>query len=139
VPFLDHVLVERVAAWPARYKVQGWQTKAVLRAALKDLVPAPIMTRKKMGFPVPLGQWFRGRFWPLVEEFVLSERARRRGLFNPEAVRRIALEHRSGRAQHGDRLWLLMNLEIWQRVFLDGEDPGFVMPADQSMHRQAAA
>ncbi|HKQ30930.1 MAG TPA: asparagine synthase (glutamine-hydrolyzing), partial [Burkholderiales bacterium] len=110
VPFLDHVLVERVAAMPARYKIQGWQTKAVLRAALKDLVPKPIMTRKKMGFPVPLSQWFRGRFWPLVEEFVLSERALKRGLFRPEALRRIALEHRAGRAQHGDRLWLLVNL-----------------------------
>lgn len=139
VPFLDHVLVERVAALPARYKVQGWKTKAVLREALKDIVPQPIMTRKKMGFPVPLSRWFRGRFWPLVEEFVLGERALRRGLFQPEALRRIALEHRSGKAEHGDRLWLLINLEIWQRIALDGEDRAFVMQQHQLAGRKAAA
>jgi asparagine synthase (glutamine-hydrolysing) len=139
VPFLDHRLVEHVAAIPARYKVRGWQTKAVLRKALKDVVPAPIMTRKKMGFPVPLSHWFRGQFWPLVEEFVLGERAQHRRLFQPETLRRIAFEHRSGTAQHGDRLWLLINLEIWQRIALDGEDPAFVMQKEQLASRKAAA
>jgi asparagine synthase (glutamine-hydrolysing) len=138
VPFLDHRVVERVAAWPARYKVQGWQTKVVLREALKDIVPRPIMTRKKMGFPVPLSRWFRGRFASLVDDFVLGERSLARGLFDPTALRRLAQEHKSGAGQHGDRLWLLINLEIWQRIFLDNEDPAFVMQDDRGV-RQAAA
>jgi asparagine synthase (glutamine-hydrolysing) len=121
VPFLDHVLVEHVVTLPGRYKLRGWQTKAVLREALRDLVPPQILARKKMGFPVPVGRWLRGPFWPLVEEFVLGPRALQRGLFEPPFLRRLAEEHRAGRAEHGDRLWLLANLEIWQRIFLDGE------------------
>jgi asparagine synthase (glutamine-hydrolysing) len=122
VPYLDDALVERVARMPSSLKLAGWQTKAVLRAALRDLVPREILTRGKMGFPVPLGRWLRGDFWPVVEDLVLGPRALGRGLFEPAAVRRLALDHRSGQAEHGDRLWLLLNLELWQRIFLDGED-----------------
>jgi len=129
VPFLDHALVEHVAAMPARFKVRGWQTKLVLREAVRDLIPPAILARPKMGFPVPVGSWLRGRFWPLVEEFVLSPRVLRRGFFHPTALERLAAEHRQGLRDHGDRLWLLVNLELWQRIFLDGEDPGMMLRA----------
>ena len=122
VPYLDHEFVEHVTAIPGRFKLRGWQTKAVLRAALRDLVPREILTRRKMGFPVPVGRWLRGPFWPVVREFVLGPRALHRGLFEPAFLRRLAEEHRTGTAEHGTRLWLLMNLEIWQRIFVDGED-----------------
>jgi asparagine synthase (glutamine-hydrolysing) len=121
VPFLDHEFVEHVVTLPGRYKLRGWETKAVLREALRDLVPPQILTRRKMGFPVPVGRWLRGPFWPMVEEFVLGPRALQRGLFEPSFLRHLGDEHRTGRAEHGDRLWLLANLEIWQRIFLDGE------------------
>jgi asparagine synthase (glutamine-hydrolysing) len=122
VPFLDHGFVEHAAALPSRFKLRGWQTKAVLRAALRGLVPPAILRRRKMGFPVPVGRWFRGEHWPVVEEFVLSPRALARGLFQEPALRQLAEQHRAGQAEHGARLWSLVNLEIWQRVFLDGED-----------------
>src|SRR5690606_19142073 len=73
VPFLDHRLVEMVASIPGRYRLRGMQTKALLRDAVRDIVPAPIMNRKKMGFPVPLGGWLRDEYWSVVEEFVLGE------------------------------------------------------------------
>jgi asparagine synthase (glutamine-hydrolysing) len=123
VPFLDDHLVEHVAALPSRLKVRLWQTKAIFREAVKDLIPAEILTRKKMGFPVPLGRWLREDYWPVVQEFVLGPRAISRGLFDQSALVRMAEEHRSGRARHGDRLWLLVNLEIWQRIFCEGENP----------------
>ena len=129
VPFLDHELVEHAVSMPARFKLRGWQTKAVLRAALQGLVPPAILSRRKMGFPVPVGRWLRGPFWPLVEEFVLGPRSRSRGLFDPASLRRLAEQHRQGAAAHGDRLWLLLNLEVWQRVFIDGEDATAVMNA----------
>src|SRR2546428_655082 len=132
VPFLDHEFVEYVAAMPARLKVRGWRTKVVLREALRGLVPDPILTRRKMGFPVPVGRWLRGPYWPVVEEVVLSPPAIDRGLFHPAVLGRLAEEHREGAWDQGDRLWLLANLEIWQRIFLDGEDPAAVM------HLQAA-
>jgi asparagine synthase (glutamine-hydrolysing) len=82
-----------------------------------------------MGFPVPVGRWLRGPVRPVVEEFVLGPRAIERGLFDPIALRRLADEHWAGVARHDDRLWLLVNLEIWQRIFLDGEDTAAVMRA----------
>jgi asparagine synthase (glutamine-hydrolysing) len=123
VPFLDHTLVDRVAALPASLKLRGRRTKAVLRRAVADVVPPAILTRAKMGFPVPIGRWLRGRFAPVVDDLVLGPRALARGLFDESALRRLVTEHTSGAAEHGERLWLLANLEIWQRVFLDGEEP----------------
>jgi asparagine synthase (glutamine-hydrolysing) len=128
VPYLDHELVEHVVALPGSLKLSGWQTKAVLRAALSGLVPAPILHRRKMGFPTPVGRWFREAFWPVVEEFVLGPRASARGLFDPAALTRLAIEHCAGTAPHGDRLWLLVNLEMWQRIFIDGDDPASMVP-----------
>jgi asparagine synthase (glutamine-hydrolysing) len=104
-----------------------WQTKAIFREAVRDIVPAEILTRKKMGFPVPVGRWLRDDFWPVVQEFVLGPRATARGFFDRASLARMAEEHRSGRARHGDRLWLLVNLEIWQRVLCEGDDPAVVM------------
>jgi asparagine synthase (glutamine-hydrolysing) len=129
VPFLDHGLVEHVLALPARAKLRGLRTKAILRDALSGLVPKQILERPKMGFPVPISRWFRGAYWPVVQELVLSPRARARGLFQPRALEQLAAEHRTGAADHGERLWLLANLEIWQRVFVEREAQATVMEA----------
>jgi asparagine synthase (glutamine-hydrolysing) len=121
VPFLDHPLVEFTARLPERLKLRGSTTKWVLRQAMKDALPPEILSRKKMGFPVPVGAWLRGPFRPLLDEYVLSERALGRGLFRPQAVRALVGEHVAGHANHDERLWALLNLEIWQRIYLDGE------------------
>jgi asparagine synthase (glutamine-hydrolysing) len=92
-----------------------------MRDVVRDLVPEPIMNRGKMGFPVPIGRWLAGPFEGLVDEFVLSARARDRGYFEGSELDRLSREHRGGRIDHADRLWLLINLEIWQRLFVDGE------------------
>src|SRR2546430_2465696 len=92
VPYLDHELVEHVAAIPGRFKLRGWQTKAVLRAAIQDLVPRQILARRKMGFPVPVGRWFRGPYWPAVKELALGPRALEPGPFQPPFPRRFAEE-----------------------------------------------
>jgi asparagine synthase (glutamine-hydrolysing) len=122
VPFLDHRLVEYAASIPVDDKLRGLSTKAVLRDAVGDLVPKEILARSKMGFPVPFGRWLRGGRRDVVDEYVLSPRALRRGLFDTQALRTIVEEHRLGAADHGERLWLLVNLELWQRIFLEGED-----------------
>ena len=122
VPFLDHELVEWVAALPERMKLRGSTTKYILREAMKDVLPKPILSRRKMGFPVPFGSWIRGRFRSLIDELVLSERAAERELFDREYVQRIVNEHMAGEVDHSERLWSLVNFELWQRQFLDGED-----------------
>ncbi|MDX2045125.1 MAG: asparagine synthase (glutamine-hydrolyzing) [Acidobacteriota bacterium] len=121
VPFLDHKLVEFAARLPERMKLRGLTTKYILRQAMADKIPAEILTRKKMGFPVPVGAWLRGQFRPLLDEYVLGARAMERGIFEPDFVRNLVARHEAGE-NHAERLWMLMNFEIWQRRFLDGED-----------------
>jgi asparagine synthase (glutamine-hydrolysing) len=127
VPFLDHEFVDYVAQIPGHYKLRGWRTKMVLREALAELVPPEILSRRKMGFPVPLKHWFRDAYWPLVQDLVLGGRARDRGLFSHKYAARLVEEHRSGVWNHGHRLWLLIGLEIWQRIFIDGEAASSVL------------
>ncbi len=119
VPFLDHKLVEFAAGLPARMKLRGWTTKHVLRRAMRGVLPPEILTRKKMGFPVPVGKWLRGRFRYLLDEYLLSPRAR--GIFNEDFVRELVARHCAGE-EHSERLWALINFEIWQRRFFDGEE-----------------
>jgi asparagine synthase (glutamine-hydrolysing) len=75
-----------------------------------------------MGFPVPLGKWFRGAYAPVLDEYVLSSRAIERGIFKADLVRSLVEQHRRGEANHSERLWSLVNLEMWQRRFIDGEN-----------------
>jgi asparagine synthase (glutamine-hydrolysing) len=124
VPFLDHPLVEYSATLPERMKLRGATTKYVLREAMRDWLPPEILTRRKMGFPVPVGQWFRGRYRSVLDEFVLGDRARARGLFDPATTQRLVEEHQQRLRDHTERLWALVNVEIWHRVFLDGEAAG---------------
>jgi len=122
VPFLDHKLVEFTVRLPERLKLRhGRTTKYVLRRALKGLLPEPILARRKMGFPVPVGQWFRAEFRSVVDEYVLSARARERGIFNHDFVRALVTRHQAGE-NHSERLWALVNFEIWLRRFVDGEE-----------------
>jgi len=128
VPFLDHRLVELLMSIPSRFKLHGLRTKVLLRDAVRDIVPPEVLTRGKMGFPVPISSWLRERFQSLVDDFVLGERALARGYFDADALLRMAGEHRLGKSDHGERLWLLINLEMWQRIFIDGEDPALIYP-----------
>ncbi len=118
VPFLDHKLIEFTAAMPTRMKLRGRTTKYVLRKAMEGTLPDEILSRGKMGFPVPVGKWFRGEFRSVVDEYVLSERALARGIFDAKQVKQLVERHMQGE-NHDERLWALLNLEIWHRRFID--------------------
>jgi asparagine synthase (glutamine-hydrolysing) len=121
VPFLDHPLVEFAARMPENMKVRGMTTKYVLRKIMTGVLPPEILTRRKMGFPVPVGAWLRGPYRHVLDELVLGPRALARGLFDETALRRLVASHTSGEQNHSERLWALINLEIWQRMQFDGE------------------
>ena len=121
VPFLDHKLVEFAARMPEGMKVRGMTTKYVLRRIMTGVLPPEILSRRKMGFPVPIAAWLRGPYRHVLDEFVLGHRARARGLFDEEALKRLVASHVSGEANHSERLWSLINLEMWQRMQFDGE------------------
>ena len=133
VPFLDHKLVEFTSSLPERLKLRRWTTKYVLRQSMKGVLPEQILTRPKMGFPVPIGAWFRGAYTQVLDEYVLSERATQRGIFNAESLRKLVSEHQRGVANHSERLWSLVNLEMWFRRFIDGEVGASFESADEGV------
>ena len=122
VPFLDHQLMEFTARMPDSMKLRGNTTKFVLRKAMEGRLPQPILSRSKMGFPVPIGKWLREEYRTLVNEYVLSERALERKIFEPAGVRDLVERHMRGE-NHDERLWALINFEMWQRRFIDAEVP----------------
>jgi asparagine synthase (glutamine-hydrolysing) len=129
VPFLDHRLVELAYGMPASLNIRGLSGKWVLKEAAFDLLPASIIHRKKLGFPTPWRAWLRGPQFPWIERLLTEPRSAERGLFRPEAVRRLLAEQRAQHRDHTDRLWRLLNLELWCRVFLDGEGSRLAIPA----------
>src|SRR5205814_8766804 len=96
VAFLDHHSVEFPARMPREMKLRGGTTKWILRESMKGILPAEIISRPKMGFPVPVGNWFRGEFKSVVDEYVLSERSLGRGIFDATFLRELVAEHNAG-------------------------------------------
>ncbi len=121
VPFLDHELVEFTASIPAKYSTRGLSGKCILKSAVADLLPESIVNRKKMGFPTPWAYWLAGPQLDDLERLLTGARALQRGLFRGEVVKRVFAEHRTGARDHGNRIWRLLNLELWLRVCVDGE------------------
>jgi len=132
VPFLDHKLVEFTARMPDTMKLRGGTTKFVLRESMKGVLPERILSRSKMGFPVPIGRWFRGPFKSIIDEYVLSDRALARDIFEPDFVKRLVSLHQSGE-DHSERLWALLNFEIWLRQFVDGDQSSAPKDHDQQL------
>jgi len=121
VPFLDHTLVEFGARLPDRMKLRGFRTKWILREAIRGLLPEEILTRPKMGFPVPFADWTRAAWNGVVRDVLLDRTTRERGIVNAAAVERLLDAHRDSVTNGGDAIWALMNLELWYRTFIDGE------------------
>src|SRR5207245_10956926 len=121
VPFLDHVLVEFAARLPDDWKLSGWTTKRILRDAMRGILPASILNRPKMGFPVPFAAWTRGAWNEVARDVLLDRRTRERGIVEPAAVQALLADHAAGRVEGGDGIWSLLNLEVWYRTFIDKE------------------
>ncbi|HUK88789.1 MAG TPA: asparagine synthase (glutamine-hydrolyzing) [Blastocatellia bacterium] len=140
VPFLDHKLVEYACALPDELKLNGLTTKYILREAMQGQLPPEILRRRKMGFPVPLGKWLRGTFTNVLDEYLLSPRFRDRGVFKTSYVSELVLRHRQGE-NHSERLWALLNFEVWMRRFIDADHTGWTCsePAEQAMPAKAIA
>ena len=118
-PFLDHVVMEFAARLPAHLKLRGWQSKYLLKKTFADLLPTENVRRRKMGFGVPIARWLRTSSRELLQDTLLSQRARGRGYFKPERVDHLVQEHIAGRADYSFQLWSLLMLELWQREFVD--------------------
>ena len=133
VPFLDHRLVEFSATIPAKFLIEGLSGKRILKSMAHDLLPEPTIHRKKMGFPTPWDSWLAGPQLHDLEKLLLEPRTQQRGWFKPDAVAALFAQHRARQRDHANRIWRLLNLELWQRIFLDGDLlAGDVLPVDSA-------
>ena len=119
-PLLDHELVEWALRLPDAIGTNRSEGKLVLKALARKYLPASVIDRPKMGFGIPIDDWFAGELQPMARDALLSQRARERGLFNPVEVERLMSDHVSGRELHGYRLWALLCLELWFCEVVDG-------------------
>jgi len=118
-PFLDHHVIEFAASLPQNLKLRRLTSKYLLKKVLRKLLPSENLKRRKMGFGVPVGHWFRGKMQPFLREVLLSEKALRRGLFQPDEVRQLIELHVRGERDYSQQLWTLLMLELWFNRFID--------------------
>jgi asparagine synthase (glutamine-hydrolysing) len=119
VPLLDNNVVDFAARLPAALKIKKGRKKHILKEAAAGLLPADILARRKQGFAVPVGGWFRGDLRAFFSDVLLSAKARERGYFEPRFVERLVREHVTSRRDHTLRLWGLVVFELWHREYLD--------------------
>ena len=120
VPFLDHRIVELAATMEDNLKLRDGEGKYILKKVAESVLPGDIVRRRKMGFPVPLSMWFRER--EDCTKILCEKRTSDRGLFDPKSVQRMIHAHRQGHHDYSYVLWLLLNLEHWIRIFVEGEN-----------------
>jgi asparagine synthase (glutamine-hydrolysing) len=130
VPFLDHVLVEFATRIPREVQIHGLAGKRILKKAVEDLLPHEILYRQKLGFPTPWSGWLSGSRLETIREMLLEPRSLQRGYFRRDAIEKLFAEHRAKHRDNYDRIWRLLNLELWHRVCLEGEPHGEVGGAE---------
>jgi asparagine synthase (glutamine-hydrolysing) len=118
-PLLDHKLIDFVTGIPAGLKLSGFETKYLLKKAVKDLVPSEILNRPKQGFGVPIQEWINQQLRSRVRETLTEPRTRQRGYLNSQYIDVLLDEHERGRRDHSMGLWALFMLELWHRQFVD--------------------
>ena len=119
-PLLDYRVLEFTASLPGSLKVKGFQTKHILKKVAARLVPPSTVYRPKQGFAVPLAAWLRGPLRRSLEVLLGHARFRNRELFDPQAVQSCIDRHMAGE-NHAPKLWALLCLELWFRMFVDGD------------------
>ena len=118
-PFLDHKVIEFAASLPENLKMRRFETKSLLKKVAAKLVPPEVIYRRKMGFGVPIGNWFRGEMKEFVREVLLSEKCLKRGIAKPEMIEKYVKEHTNAERDHAFQIWTLLMLELWFQRFID--------------------
>lgn len=121
-PLLDHHVHEFAATLPDRAKLKGWQSKYLLRALAKRLLPADLLRKPKQGFSIPLDRWLRTDLAGYVREILFDPITRGRGYFHPHVVEKLVEDHVAGPIGYGREIWTLLTIELWHRLYIDGLD-----------------
>ena len=118
-PFLDHPFIEFMARVPCQMKLKGKTLKYLGRVLAKKYLPEALLKRDKQGFGFPLARWLRKDLAAMTRNLLSSSRLSEEGYFQADFVKQLVDEHISGKADHHARIWALLNLEIWFRLFQD--------------------
>jgi asparagine synthase (glutamine-hydrolysing) len=129
VPFLNRELAEFVA-WnvPPRLKLKGFlapTTKHIFRRAMQGVLPEEVLRQPKAGFAAPTDYWLANELKEMTSDLLSKSQIRNRGLFRPEAIRKIVDEHRSGSQDWSMQIWQFLTLELWMQNFMDGSSSRF--------------
>jgi len=119
-PLLDYTLVEYMATLPISLKLRGQVSKYIFRKFCASLLPPNVLSKRKQGFAVPKGRWFRNELRQYASEILLDTRTLARGYFRPDTLRRLLRHHDTGRRDYSTWIWCLIVLELWHRIFLEG-------------------
>lgn len=122
VPFLDHHFLEWVLKLPFSMRYRHGRGKYLLRKLAARYLPSIILKPRKQGFTVPMGRWLHGELGDLVKRLFSSNTFKRRGIVRPQAALGLLNMHRSKNYELGHRIWSLVILEVWARVWLDGQN-----------------
>jgi asparagine synthase (glutamine-hydrolysing) len=120
VPLLDHRLLEFAASLPPHYKLKGLTLKYIWKKALSKRVPTKILKRRKAGFPVPYESWLRNNFKDQIRAILTDRKTGERGYFQKAAVEKL-IRANSDFGTYSKEVFSLIALELWHRMFLDGE------------------
>jgi asparagine synthase (glutamine-hydrolysing) len=120
-PFLDHKLLEFSSRLPSKWKIKGFRTKYILKETFKNFLPKEILSRSKQGFGLPINQWIRDDLKDYVIEILFSSSAIKREYFDISKIKILTEEHFSGKQDHGYKIFALIILELWHKIFVDKE------------------
>ena len=132
VPFLDHQFVEFAASVPPHMKLRGKQGKYIMKKAVEDLIPHDIIYRKKMGFPTPITEWLLRPEASSVRDYLRDPDGILAAYTNSAYVDELIEKHDRGVHDATDRIWRLLNLQVWGDMYLTGRREQFwegLMPA----------
>ena len=119
-PFLDHSFLESAWQLPDRMKIRRGKRKWLLKRIAARHVPKEVVYRPKAGFALPMKHWWRGQLAIVLRSLLRDSRCVKWGWLRREPIERCLDEHTAGRAEHDVRLWLLLWLELWARIVLEG-------------------
>ena len=138
-PFLDHLLAEYVATLPTGLKAKGRHLKYLMRRVSEGLLPREILDRPKQGFMFPLAYWMKGPLVPVLEDLLSHSAVVEAGIFRSDAIEQLLAEHVAGKSDHHVRLWMILNVEIWYRLYQQGESVDDVSARLQELVASAVA
>ena len=113
MPFMDHELAAYVSGLPDKYRIRGRRTKWLLRESMSDVIPEKILNRPKVGFRLPVNEWFRGPMKDYLYDNLLGGESISNNYYHQGALKMVLKEHINGCQNHEKLLWTMLNLEIW--------------------------